>query len=123
MNAIILLFGAAIALGGVLMLTKPDVIFNLFAKQTNSPGLHVFAVVVRIFLGVVLIIGASQSRFPVVLQVLGWLSIIAAFVLGVMGRTKFVSLINWALGIRSPLKRLVGIIAILFGGFLVYSVV
>lgn len=122
MNYIVLLFGALISLGGILMLLKPDVIFKLFAKHTDSVGLHVFAVVVRIFLGIALIVAALQSRFPVILQVLGWLSIITAFVLVVMGRARFKGLINWALCMRSPLKRLVGVIAVLFGMFLVYAV-
>lgn len=122
MNYIILVFGTLIAFGGVALLIKPYIIFSVFTKHANSIGLHLFAIIVRVVLGVVLVIGASESRFPVILQVLGWLSISAALVLGVIGRTRFRNLIRWATKLALPFRSLTGIFSILFGGFLVYAV-
>lgn len=122
MNYIILLFGTLIAFGGITLLIKPDIIFSVFTKHENSIGLHLFAIIIRVVLGVALIIGASESRFPVILQVLGWLSITAALVLGVIGRTRFRNLIKWAINLAPPFRSLAGIFAVLFGGFLVYAV-
>lgn len=122
MNYIILFFGALIALSGAVLLIRPDTIFSIFTRYANSIGFHLFAIMVRIALGVVLVIGASESKFPVVLQVLGWLSISAALVLMVIGRVRFQSLIKWALRLAPTFTALAGLLAILFGGFLVYAV-
>lgn len=123
MNYIILLFGVLIALGGVVLLVTPETVFNLFRKHADSAGLHLFAVIGRIVVGIVLIVGAPGSRFPVALQVLGWISIAAALTLGAIGRARFRRLIQWALELAPLLKSLAGCLAILFGGFLVYAVI
>lgn len=122
MNYIVLLFGTLIALGGAVLLVRPDTISRLIAKHADSMGLHLSAIIARVILGVVLIIAAPESRFPVTLQVLGWLSIAAALVLGVIGRARLQSLIQWALGLTPRFKRPAGILAVFFGGFLVYAV-
>ncbi len=122
MNYIILLFGTLIAFGGVALLIKPDIIFSIFTKHVNSIGLHLFAIIIRFVLGVVLVIGASESRFPLILQILGWLSVSVALVLGVIGRARFQSLIKWAINLAPAFRSLAGIFAVLFGGFLVYAV-
>lgn len=122
MNYLIFLFGTLIVLSSVVLLIKPAAIFSLFAKHANSIWLRLFAVAVRIVLGVALIAGASESKFPVVLQVLGWLSILAAVMLTVIGKVRFQNLIKWALELAPPFKSLAGLLGILFGGFLIYAV-
>ncbi len=123
MTYIILLFGILILSGGALLIFKPDSIFSQFKRYGDSLGLHVFAVIVRIILGIALVIGAAESRYPVVLQILGWLTISAALVLSMIGRERFKGLINWAVGIKPLFQRLMGILAVLFGCFLVYAVI
>lgn len=122
MNYFILLFGALIALSGAVLLIRPDTIFGVLRRYADSIGLRLFAIIVRITLGVVLVIGASASRFPVVLQILGWLSISAALVLVVIGRVRFQNLIKWSLGLAPAFTGLAGLLAVLFGGFLIYAV-
>ncbi len=54
---------------------------------------------------------------------MGWLSIIAAVILGILGRRHFNSIMTWALSFTNTFGRLGGIIAILFGAFLIYAFV
>ncbi|QIB67300.1 hypothetical protein [Kineobactrum salinum] len=122
MNYLVFLFGSLIVLSSAVVLIKPVAIFNLLKKHASSIWLHLSAVVVRIVLGAVLIAGASESKFTVVFQVLGWLSILAALMLAVIGRVRFQNLINWALELTPLFKSLAGLLGILFGGFLIYSV-
>ena len=56
MNNIVLLIGVLIMLGGVTLIVKPDCILGIFANYGKTPGLHVFAIIVRIILGIALII-------------------------------------------------------------------
>ncbi len=123
MSYVILLFGILILLSAAVILVKPDIIFGLIRSNSESLGLHVLAVVVRLILGIALITYAAESKYPVALQVIGWLSVTAATVLGVIGRSRFKGLIRWALSIAPSFARFAGFLAILLGGFLIYAVV
>ena len=123
MSYIILLFGISILLLGVVMLVNPGSTFGLIRRHAESLSLHVLAVVGRLVLGVALITYSAESHYPVALQVLGWLAVTAAIILGIMGRSRFKGLMPWALSFASPFGRFAGFGAILFGGFLIYAVV
>ncbi len=123
MSYIILLFGISILLLGVVILVNPDSIFGLIISHSESLSLHVLAVVVRLVLGIALITYAAASHYPVALQALGWLTITAAVILGIMGRSRFKGLMTWALSFASAFGRFAGFGAILLGGFLIYAVV
>ena len=123
MSYIILLLGIAILLLGVVILVNPDSIFGLIRSHSESLGLHVLAVVGRLVLGIALITYSAESHYPVALQALGWLTITAAVILGIMGRSRFKGLMTWALSFASTFGRFAGFGAILLGGFLIYAVV
>jgi len=122
MNYIIILFGIATIVAGAIIVINPGTVFGLLRKNLEALGLHVLAVVVRIILGAALIICAAGSKYPTAILILGWISIVAAAVLGIMGRTNFKRLMSWALNVAPSFGRLGGLLAILFGGFLIHAV-
>lgn len=122
MDYAILFFGVLIAFGSMILLIRPIIILNFFAKYGESISLHVFAVAVRLVAGAALIIGASGSRYPLVLLVLGWLFIIAALVLGVIGRARFKRIIKWARELAPRARYPAGVTGLLLGGFLIHAV-
>ena len=122
MNYIIILFGIATIVAGVIIVINPDTVFGLLRRKLESLGLHILAVVVRIILGAALIICAAGSKYPSAILILGWISIVAAAVLGIIGRTNFKRLMSWALSVAPSFGRLGGLLAILFGGFLIHAV-
>jgi hypothetical protein len=123
MNYIIVLFGTAIIVAGVIIVVNPETVFGLIRKKSESLSLHILAVVVRIILGVALMMYATESKYPTAISILGWISIVAASVLGIMGRTNFRRLMSWTLSFSSSFGRIGGFLAILFGGFLIHAVV
>ena len=123
MNYIIMLFGTATIIAGIIIVISPESVFGLMHRKLESLGLHIFAVVVRIIIGVALIRCAAESKYPTAILILGWISIVAASVLGIMGRTNFRRLMSWALSLKPTFGRIGGFIAILFGGFLIHAVV
>ena len=123
MNYIVILFGIATLIAGIVIVINPETVFGLLRRKLESLNLHILAVVVRIILGVALIICAAESKYPTAILILGWISIVAAAVLGVMGRTNFKRLMSWALGLAPSFGRIGGLLAILFGGFLVHAVI
>ena len=123
MNYIIILFATATIVAGIIIVINPETIFGLLRMKLESLSLHILAVVVRVILGVALIMFATESRYPTAILILGWISIVAASVLGIMGRTNFKRLMSWALSIAPSFGRIGGLMAILFGGFLIHAVV
>lgn len=123
MTYIILFFGALIALGGAVLIVRPEYTIYIFTKYGDSLSLHFFAVIVRILFGVSLVIGASESKYPIVLQIFGWLLISAALVLGVISRERFKSLIKWSVQLSPLIQLLAAVSGTLFGCFLIYAVV
>lgn len=123
MNLIIILFSTATIVAGILILIKPEVVFGLIRKHSESLSVHVLAVVIRLIIGIALIIAATDSKYPTTILIIGWLSIVAASLIGIMGRTNFKRLISWVLGVVPSFGRIGGAIAIIFGGFLLYAVV
>ncbi len=121
MTALIILFGALILLAGLTLVINPDLIFGLLGRHADSLGLHVLAVVVRVIIGVLLIVESGTSRFPLIIEIIGWLSIAAAAVFALIGRKKFLRLMNWALSLAKPYGRMGGLIAVGFGGILIYA--
>lgn len=123
MHYIIILFGAATVIAGIIIVINPDTVFGLIRKHLNSLGMYVLAVAARILLGAALILCAADSKYPTPVEIIGWITLLAALVLGLMGRTRFKSLIAWALGIPNSFRRIGGVLVVLFGGFLVYAVI
>ena len=94
MNYIIILFGIATIVAGIIIVINPETVFGLIRKKSESLGLHILAVVVRIILGAALILCATESKYPTTILIIGWISIVAASVLGIMGRANFMRLMS-----------------------------
>ncbi|MBT5032805.1 MAG: hypothetical protein HOM55_10980 [Proteobacteria bacterium] len=121
MILLIILFGALTLVAGIIIVINPEVIFGFLRKNLDKLGLHVIAIVVRLVLGALLIVQSSNSRFPLATEIIGWLAVVAALVLMVMGRSNFNRLMLWALSLVKPMGRVGGILAAAFGAFLVYA--
>lgn len=121
MSFIIIFFGALTALAGMVIIISPDTVFGLFRKNVDNLFMHIIAVLVRLIIGVVLILQADVSRFPLVMEIIGWMSIAAAVLFTVIGRRNFGRIINWGLSMENKIGQLGGVAAICFGAFLVYA--
>jgi len=55
MNYIVMIFGAATIVAGIIIVINPESVFGLMRRKLESLILHILAVVVRIILGVALI--------------------------------------------------------------------
>ncbi len=123
MTALIIIFGALTLLVGVVILINPEVIFGYLRSNHDKLAIHILAVVVRLIIGALLISQSSLSKYPLAIEILGWLSIAAALSLAVMGRHNFHGLLSWALTFLKPFGRAGGVFAAAFGGFLIYAFV
>ncbi len=123
MTMLLIIFGVLILLVGLVIMINPELIFGFLRRYYTKPVVHVLAVVVRFALGMLLVGQAALSKYPAAISVLGWLAIIVALILAVMGRQNFLKLMAWALNELKAFGRLGGMFAAVFGGFLVYAFV
>ena len=123
MTTLIIIFGALTLLAGLVIVINPEVIFGVLRKNSEKLGLHILAIVVRLVLGFILIYQASLSKFPHVIEIIGWISIVAAILLAVIGRRNFDRLMAWALSFLRSFGRIGGIFAVASGAFLIYAFV
>ena len=123
MTVLIIIFGALTLLAGIVIVINPEVIFGFLRNNLNRLAVHILAVTVRLVIGVLLIYQSNISRFPLVIEVIGWLSIVAAIIMAMMGRRNFNRLMSWALSLSQPLGRVGGVLAVAFGAFLIYAFV
>jgi len=121
MNILIIVFGLLMLLAGVSLITNPEIIIRVLKQNADKLWLHIGAVVVRLFLGALLIYQANVSRFPVTMEVIGWIAVLAAIVFTIMGRNNFKCLISWVFTWVKPFGRIGGVLAICFGTFLIYA--
>jgi hypothetical protein len=123
MTLVIIIFGVLTLFAGIVILVNPETIFSFLRNNLDKLELHILAVAVRLILGALLISQSGISKFPLAMEIIGWLSIIAAIVLGVIGRYNFKRLMSWSLSLVKPIGRIGGVLAVVFGVFLVYAFV
>jgi hypothetical protein len=108
-------------LAGFVIFINPEFVFGFLRNNSNKVGLHILAVVIRLILGIFLIYQSDSSRYPHVIEFIGWLSIFAAAVFAVIGRKNFRSLMAWVLSKVDTMGRIGGVLAMAFGAFLLHS--
>lgn len=121
MTWLVIFFGVVLAIGGALLLVRPGAFIGYLENNGDRAWFYAFAVGMRVVLGLLLIRFADVSRYPLVVEVLGWAILAAALFLAALGRKRFVRLMKWVMGWLRPVAPLAGVVAIAFGGLLVHA--
>lgn len=122
-QVIVVVFGFAVGLASLwgIVATAPllAAVRSVLDKVWGMP----FAVVVRLVLGIALLFAAPASKFPVLFNWLGFLALIAAAALPVIGRPRMIALLDWFYGLPGFVIRLWLAGGLLFGVFMVYGAI
>lgn len=108
-------------LAGILLLIKPDIIIGWIENKMENISLYIFAIVVRLVFGILFIMAAKESRYPGVLKFIGYLFVLAAIILIVIGQENFQHFIYSLIPDVEPFAPFIGLLAMAFGGFLIYA--
>lgn len=119
---VVLALGVIICLFSVWGFISPDKFWKMINGVIEKDWVIPVAVIMRLLLGVALIIAAPQSRFPEVMEVLGWIAIIAAVAILFMGRNRLIKFIAWFQRMTDAMVRVWLLFGFAFGAFLVYAV-
>jgi hypothetical protein len=121
LQAAIIGIGAIISLVCLTGVMLPAQLLHAVKAAWQYPAAMYVAVMVRLTLGVLLLLAAPHSRFPLAFQVLGWIAIMAALLLPVVGHARIDRLLDWWSGRSTPEIRLWSLAGLAFGCFLVYG--
>ena len=120
-QSIVFLIGLLVCVMSVWGCFVPDRLIKLVMRVVDQDWGIYFAVVVRLLMGAALIVAAPVSRFPVVFEILGWIAIVAAVALILIGRERIAALIAWFVRCPAWFIRLWLLFGMAFGGFLIYG--
>lgn len=123
MTVFIIIFGSLTCLAGMVIFVNPKIVFGFLRKNSDKIELQILAVAIRLVLGTFLIYQSGASKYPLAIEIIGWLSIVAAVFFAVIGRNNFSKLMAWALSQVQTLGRVGGVIALAFGAFLIHAFV
>ncbi len=120
LKILIALFGVLICLAGLTILILPEKFKNIMNRWTGQPR-FLFAVIIRVVLGAILLSEAANLRFPLAMKIIGAISILAAVVLLLIGEERMDRFIGWWMKQSDNLLRVSSILAIAFGAFFIYA--
>lgn len=120
-QGVVMVLGGAVLVLSAWGILQPGKLIKLVTSVLDQKWGLYFGVVVRLVLGAALITSAPISSFPLVFEVLGYLAILAALALIIVGHERTRKIIGWFAQLRTPAIRLWLLFGMAFGGFLVYG--
>ena len=120
MLTIVAAFGVLIVLACGFGSANPQALIRLVTRFDNLPG-FIFAIAVRVLLGVVAILAAPASRAPLFLMIIGGIALVAALGLLLIGRSRLSRLITWVSGFSDTMLRTWLLFGIAFGIALIWA--
>lgn len=117
------LFGLFIILVGFVMLLFPTLAWKILKKAGSTPLINYGELTLRMIPAAGLILYASESRFPMVFQGLGWFMIGTSVVLMLLPRRWHYAYAQKCAAMLSPQRiRMIAPLSFAFGGFILYAI-
>lgn len=122
MILLVQLVGAVIAAFGIVGVLMPKR-FGAMANFWTTPGRVYFGAAIRFALGAALIWAAPATRFPAVVQVVGWIAVAAAIITAIIPQPVVVRMAAGFAGLEPVAIRAIGAGAVGVGALLVYAAI
>lgn len=113
-------FGVLVACLGASAVVWPDRLVEFAETFLTVRGLWI-AVALRLVLGMLLWTTAAASRTPLVFRVLGALYFVSGIALPILGLEFLNGMVEWGSALDDFALRGMGLVAALFGAFIVWS--
>ena len=123
-RGVVLLAGFSLGVFVCIGMVSPARVLR-FVEQTMAASWGiVFAVGIRLVLGIALLVAAPASPYPAAFTVVGWIAIAAAVVGALLGRQRLQRFAQWWIDHFGPkATRAWLVLALGFAAFLIYGVV
>jgi uncharacterized membrane protein YtjA (UPF0391 family) len=106
----------------VVVVGKPALAHNLTRLFADKTGMWI-ATAIRALLGLGLLAGASESKAPILFQILGLLILIVAILTPILGLDRHRRMIDWWLARSRTVEMVCGAAAFVFGIGAIYLLV
>jgi len=117
---VVLAFGWLVVGLGAWVVIQPSGLVDLAAVFLRADRLWL-VIALRLAIGALMWVAAAGSRTPRTLKVLGALMIFSGLAIPVVGTEGVRSIAEWGAELQPIALRLVGLVTIGFGGFIVWS--
>lgn len=121
MNYLIQLFGVLIGGMSLWGIFAPHALTGLVVRTWRTPWGMAFAIGVRVVMGIVFILAAETTRFPLFFELFGYLAIAAALGILLVGRDRVDRLINYWQNKSATLLRCWLLLGLALGVFFIYG--
>lgn len=122
-QVVVLAFGAIVCAMSLWGLAAPEKMMTfVYGAMEKDWGIHL-AVGLRVLLGAALLVAAPGSRFPLLFEILGWIAIVAAVAILLMGRERLHKIVAYLKGLPGAMIRGWLVFGAAFGVLLVYGMV
>ncbi len=121
MKSIIKFFGLLIILLGISILFNSEGLYDWAEKNIENIIFYISVIVARLVLGLSLIFAAKESKYSDAIKIFGYLTILGAVFVILIGHNGFQNLMNSLLPIFKPYAPVSSLIGIALGGFLIYA--
>ena len=106
---------------GLFGIALPKRMLGLMRRVTFTDSLRYLGAFARFAIGLALYLAAGQTRFPLALEILGILSVLAGMVLLLLRRETLQRWLGLAVSWPPGVLRAICAIALLLGGFLIWA--
>jgi hypothetical protein len=114
-------FGLMMMALSLLMIISPHTFSKGIIRFSQLTYFHIFEMMSRLFFGVVFVYYSPLTLAPTINVVLGYLMLIAAAVLCVVGAKKHRTFALWSATKFRSTFRFFGLFSLVFGGYIVYT--
>ena len=121
MTLIIPAIGFLICIVSLFAAASPRTLLRLAALIKVSTGLRVFAAVIRITIGVLIVLAAPLTDYPAVLEVIGGVLVVVGVIILFLSNSMLQGIVDWALKSEPSTIRIGAVCGLVFGGFIVYA--
>ncbi len=122
MTTLVSYFAAAFMMVGLITLVQPRLAQNFLKQHAFSPVFRNFAVAGRFILGIVFILVADGSRYPLIFNLIGVIALFAGIFVAVIPKATFTKVALRSARLNANLVRIGGAGATAMGVFMAYAV-
>ncbi len=121
MVELIVAIGLLLVVASTVILVKPNLVFGYLLNHIEKYYIYWSAIVARLLIGLLLISLSSESLFPLITRILGFITLGVGAVLLMIGKENFQNLGKKVLNMAEPFGRIGGILGLVFGLFLIHA--
>ena len=121
MKLVIKFLGILLILAGISFIIYPKFLFGWLEDNTENSSLYISAIIGRLVFGILLIIAAKESKYPLFFKIFGYMAIIAAIVFIFIGHENFQHFMASIIAEFKPYAPISGLIVMAVGGLFIYA--